>query len=282
MGGVVAAAEEERFLRMKHWAGFPAKSIRYCLTEAGATIDEVDHVAINHKLTANLGRRLLFTLGNRPRPSYLLDRLSNARAWQSIDRKVQAEFPGEGFSGRIHQVEHHMAHIASAFWYSPFDTAVALSIDGLGDFASAAWGLGEDNKLTIQGRVYQPHSLGIFYTALTQFLGFTTYGDEYKVMGLAPYGEPRYVDQLREVVLLQPDGTYRLNLDYFRFHREDFGYQWRDCAPEAGAGVLDAARRPTRAAAAAGREAHRPGLRHRPLDPGALRDRSVQPLRCPP
>jgi hypothetical protein len=131
--------------------------VSYCLAEAGATIDEVDHLAINHKLTANLARRLLFTVRSLPRPGYLLDRLSNARALQSIEREVKAEFPGGRFDGRIHHVEHHLAHIASAFWYSPFDTAVALSLDGIGDFASAAWGLGEGNELLLSEQNACPH-----------------------------------------------------------------------------------------------------------------------------
>ena len=233
-GRVVAAAEEERFRRVKHWVGFPTGAIRYCLAEAGATIEDVDHLAVNRKLTANLGRRLLFTLRSRPQPSYLMDRLSGVRVWRWIERELEAAFPAARWQGRVHRVEHHLAHIASAFWCSPFDSAVALSVDGLGDFASAAWGLGDDDGLSIDGRVYQPHSLGIFYKALTQFLGFTGWGDEYKVMGLAPYGAPRYVDRLSEVLLLQGDGTYRLNLDYFRHHREDLGFQWRNCAPYVG------------------------------------------------
>ena len=233
-GQLVAAAEEERFRRVKHWIGFPAEAIRYCLAEAGATVDDVDHLAVNRRLAANLGRRLLFTLRSRPRPSFVIDRLSSGRVWQAIDRELQTAFPDERFQGRVHHVEHHLAHVASAFWCSPFESAVAVSVDGMGDFASAAWGLGEDDGLSIDGRIYHPHSLGIFYKALTQFLGFTGWGDEYKVMGLAPYGKPRYVDQLGELVLLQPDGTYRLKLDYFRHHREDVGLRWRNCAPEVG------------------------------------------------
>ena len=229
-GEVVAAAEEERFRRIKHWAGFPAEAIRYCLDEGGCSLSDVDHVAVNQNIRANFGRRLLFILRNRPSPTLLRDRLTYSRAQQSVGRELASTFPEQRFQGRVHHVEHHLAHIASAFWCSPFDSAVALSIDGLGDFASAAWGLGADGELEIDGRVYFPHSLGVYYLALTQFLGFTA-GDEYKVMGLAPYGEPKYVDRLRELVMLQPDGTYRLNLDYFRHHREAPGFQWQNTAP---------------------------------------------------
>jgi len=231
-GRVVAAAEEERFRRIKHWAGFPAEAIRYCLEEGDTTLAGVDHVAVNRNLAANLGRKLLFTVTRWPRPSMLRYRLSNARAWQSIDRELASGFPDDRFRGTVHHIEHHLAHLASAFFCSPFENAVALSIDGFGDFASAAWGAGTDGQLEIDGYVYFPHSLGVFYQTMTQFLGFTTHGDEYKVMGLAPYGEPRYVDELRELVVLRLDGTYRLNLDYFRHHRDELSYQWRNCAPE--------------------------------------------------
>ena len=222
--------EEERFLRIKHWAGFPAEAIRYCLDEGGTSLSEVDHVAVNQNLRANLGRRLSFVLRKWPRPSLLRDRLSYSRAQQAVGSDLAAIFPGQRFQGSVHHVEHHLAHLASAFWCSPFESAVALSIDGLGDFASAAWGRGTESALEIDGRVLFPHSLGVYYLAITQFLGFTQ-GDEYKVMGLAPYGEPRYADQLRKLVLLQPDGTYRLNLDYFRHHREELGYRWRNTEP---------------------------------------------------
>jgi carbamoyltransferase len=231
-GRLIAAAEEERFRRIKHWSGFPIQAIRYCLSEGGTTLAGLDHIAVNRKPAANLGQRLLFTLGHWPRPSTIRDRLSNARAWQSIERELASSFPDDPFRGKVHHVEHHLAHVASAFWCSPFESAVALSIDGFGDFASAGWGLATDGELKIDGCVYFPHSLGLYYQAMTQFLGFTTYGDEYKVMGLAPYGEPQYLDELHELVRLQPDGTYRLNLDYFRHQRDQLSYTWRNCAPQ--------------------------------------------------
>src|SRR5207244_1334761 len=119
----------------------------------------------------------------------------------------------------------------STFFVSPFSEAVCISVDGFGDFASAACGLGRQNKITIDRRIYFPHSLGIFYEALTQYLGFPHYGDEYKVMGLAPYGQPTYLDQMRQIVVLQDDGTFRLNLDYFRHHKEKIDYEWDNGAP---------------------------------------------------
>ena len=234
-GKLVAAAEEERFRRLKHWAGFPTESIAYCLREGGITLDSVDHIAMNRNPKANLLRKLQFVLRSRPEPRMIRDRLSNARAFLSLEERIQQAFPHQRFRGRLHRVEHHLAHLASAFFVSPDTEAVVLSVDGFGDFASTAWGLGHGNKIAIDGRIYYPHSLGTYYKAVTQFLGFPHYGDEYKVMGLAPYGKPTFVPQLRRVVLLRDDGTFRLNMDFFRFHRETVLHEWNDQVPEADA-----------------------------------------------
>ena len=116
----------------------------------------------------------------------------------------------------------------------PFKQAAVVSVDGFGDFSSAAWGSGSGGKISTDGRVYFPHSLGIFYQALTQYLGFPHYGDEYKVMGLAPYGRPSHLDAMRKIVRLLPDGGFELDLKFFRHHREDLSYQWTDGSPEFG------------------------------------------------
>lgn len=220
-GRLVAAAEEERFRRVKHWAGFPAEAIRYCLAEAGIGLSDLDHVAINRDARAGLWRKLGYTLARRPDPRLVLARLRNRRRWTGVADRLAETFPDQPFTGRLHHVEHHLAHLASAFLVSPFERAVAVSIDGFGDFASAAWGLGEGGKVCVEGRVPFPHSLGIFYQAMTQYLGFPHYGDEYKVMGLAAYGEPAHRDSMCRVVRLQPDGTFRLDLSYFRHHTEN-------------------------------------------------------------
>ena len=135
---------------------------------------------------------------------------------------------------RLHRVEHHLAHLASCFLVSPFQEAVAVSVDGFGDFASTAWGIGRGRSLSLDGRVLFPHSLGIFYQAITQHLGFRHYGDEYKVMGLAPYGQPSYLSHMRKLVRLNSNGSFALNLDYFRHHKEVVSFQWQDGAPEIG------------------------------------------------
>jgi len=233
-GVLMAAAEEERFRRIKHWAGFPSESIKYCLAEAGITLADVAHVAINQDSRASLGRKIWYTLTQRPDLKLVLDRLRNKSKRESLQIQLAKAFPGQAFNGRVHAVEHHLAHLSSAFHVSPFEEAVAVSVDGFGDFSSAAWGVGRGTSIEVEGRVHFPHSLGIFYQALTQFVGFPHYGDEYKVMGLAPYGEPKYLEQMRQIVHLQPDGSFRLNLKYFRHHREKIAYEWECGIPVFG------------------------------------------------
>ncbi|MBS0314929.1 MAG: carbamoyltransferase [Proteobacteria bacterium] len=233
-GVLVNAAEEERFRRVKHWAGFPSQAIAWCLADAGLTLAEVDHVAVNQDSSANLGRKVAYTLLKRPDLSLVLDRIRNKREREGIDAHLARAFPGQAFAGRLHAVEHHVAHLSSAFHVSPFDEAVVVSVDGFGDFASAAWGLGRGTQITVDDRVYFPHSLGMFYQALTQYLGFPNYGDEYKVMGLAPYGEPGHIEAMRKIVRLHDDGGFSLNLDYFRHAREKVEYEWEQGSPSVG------------------------------------------------
>jgi carbamoyltransferase len=233
-GILVAAVEEERFRRVKHWAGFPTESISYCLRQAGLDLGDVDHIVINQNNRANFWRKVgyLFTCG--PDVSLIIERIGSRQSRQAVPELLARFFPHDRFQGTVGNVEHHLAHLSSAFHVSPFEEAVVVSVDGFGDFASAAWGVGRGSDIHIEGRVLFPHSLGIFYQALTQYLGFPHYGDEYKVMGLAPYGSPCLMDAMRKIVKLQEDGTFRLNLSYFRFHRERVSYQWTEGAPEFG------------------------------------------------
>jgi carbamoyltransferase len=163
--------------------------------------------------------------------AFVLDRLRNRKERTSAPELLEQAFPGERFRGAFHAVEHHLAHLSSAFHVSPFKQAFALSVDGFGDFASAAWGVGDGADISITSRVHFPHSLGIFYQAITQFLGFPNYGDEYKVMGLAPYGRPAFMDDVRKLLKLREDGRFELNLPYFRHHRELVPYQWDNGSP---------------------------------------------------
>ena len=241
-GELVAAAEEERFRRVKHWAGFPTEAVRYCLAEAGVALAEVDHVAVNRDPKARLLQKVLFGLAKRPSLALITDRLRNAARVRGVREALAAGFGVEpdGIGAAFHNVEHHRAHLASAFHVAPFERAAVVSVDGFGDFASALWGRGEGNRIEVAGRVLFPHSLGLFYQAVTQFLGFWAYGDEYKVMGLAPYGRPTALDAMRRIVRLRPDGGYELGLDYFRHHAEGVEMVWDGGAPEVGRIFSDA------------------------------------------
>lgn len=233
-GVMIAAAEEERFRRIKHWAGFPSEAIRYCLDAGGLTLGDVDVIAVNQDSRANLLRKIGFVATKRPDLGFVMDRLKNRRARKSIADYLDGHFPGQRFTGVHAPIEHHLAHLSSAFHVSPFQDASIVSVDGFGDFSSAAWAQGHGADIDIEGRVYFPHSLGIFYQALTQYLGFPHYGDEYKVMGLAPYGEPTRIDAMRKIVRLKGDGGFELDLGYFKHHREGTPYQWTDGIPEIG------------------------------------------------
>src|SRR5437588_3681027 len=232
-GKLVAAAEEERFRRIKHWAGVPTHAIDYCLREAGITINEIDHIAVNRKPGVNNLRRLLFVLRHRPDPRLMWQKGRNIRKAATVKEALETHY-GMSLRAESHQIEHHHAHLASAFLVSGFEEAACLSVDGFGDFASTSFGLGRANRIEIQDRVYFPHSLGIFYSAVTQFIGFPHYGDEYKVMGLAPYGEPKFVRQMSGLVEIANNGKFKLDLRYFRHHTANVSYSWNNCAPEVG------------------------------------------------
>ncbi len=233
-GNLLAAVEEERFTRIKHWAGFPARSISSCLETAGISLDEVDYIAINSDSKANLFRKIVYTLKKKPDPRFILDRIRNRKQRGDIAGELRQAFPDSNFSGEVIPVEHHLAHLASAHTVSPFAESVCVSIDGFGDFSSAAWGIGRGTDIDIAGRVYFPHSLGIFYQAITQFIGFPNYGDEYKVMGLAPYGKPIFLEHMRQLIQTHNDGTFTLNLDYFRHHWQGVDYRWTGGTPTVG------------------------------------------------
>ncbi len=194
-GQLIAAAEEERFRRIKHWAGFPTEAIRYCLSEAGVRLADLHVIAANQDAKANFWRKVAYTALYHPSLSLLLDRIKNKRKRATIAQELARAFPGETLDAEVRHVEHHLAHLASTYLVAPFKDATLVSVDGFGDFASAAWGIGRNGRIELEGKVYFPHSLGIFYQALTQYLGFPNYGDEYKVMGLAPYGKPLHPER---------------------------------------------------------------------------------------
>jgi carbamoyltransferase len=232
-GQLVAAVEEERFNRVKHWAGFPAASIGYCLAAGGIKVSDLDHVAVSFDPRANLGRKALFALTRRPSLASIIDRLQRQGKTLSLRGRLAeaCEVSPDLVRARFHNVEHHDAHMTQGFCLSPFDRAAILSIDGMGDFVSTVLAVGEGVQYRKLAEVFYPHSLGFLYNALTLYLGFHAYGDEYKVMGLAPYGEPVYLEEFRKIIFPQGD-TFELNLDYFRHHKDGISMSWNNGAPQ--------------------------------------------------
>jgi len=218
-GKLIAAIEEERFRRIKHWAGFPKMAIEFCLKEAGIGFEAVDYFAIGRDPKAKFFKKLLY-LARNPGGSFsaIKNRVRNSKQINSLENELASisGLPAERFINKISKIEHHRSHLASAFFGSPFEEAACVSIDGSGDFTTTMTAVGKGNEIEVLDSVDFPHSLGIFYTTFTQLLGFPHYGDEYKVMGMAPYGEAKYVDKLEKVIHLTSDGLFKLNLDYFR------------------------------------------------------------------
>jgi carbamoyltransferase len=236
-GELVSAIEEERLNRRKHCAGFPSLAVKTVLAGSGVAPGELDHVAVSRDPKANLHKKILFTLQKRPSFTKLVkDRLANVAKVKGVDDSVAAALGVEAkaLRAKFHNVEHHKSHLSSAFFVSPFEEAACLSIDGFGDFVSTMRAVGRGLDLEILDRVEFPHSAGLFYTAITQFLGFHKYGEEWKMMGLAPYGKPTYVEKLRQVIRPVEGGRFELNLDYFRHHSEGVEMTWDDGSPHMG------------------------------------------------
>ena len=238
-GVLTAAAEEERFNRIKHAAGFPAEALRYCMQATGASAQDMSIVAIARDPWARFVQKALHAI---KRPGFARDRLRAQGKFATIADEIGRAIGADPRKISVHRVEHHRAHLASAFFVSPFEEAALFSVDGLGDFASAMWGVGRGNRITVQGSVLFPHSLGIFYTALTQYLGFPKYGDEYKVMGLASYGSPEFASAIAAMVSpLDGDGIgFRLGLDYFVHHASRAEMTWAGGEPTVGTLYSDA------------------------------------------
>ncbi|HET9479713.1 MAG TPA: carbamoyltransferase C-terminal domain-containing protein [Pyrinomonadaceae bacterium] len=236
-GKLIAAVEEERFNRFKHSAGFPTQAIKYCLEAAGIGLEDLDHVGISRDPSAHLHKKILFAATRLTKlASQAKDRFGNAAKVRDVKDELAHVFgvSKKQLRARFHNIEHHRAHLASCFLVSPFNKSALLSIDGFGDFISTMWATGEGNSIDVLGQVEYPHSTGIVYTATTQFLGFSHYGDEGKVMGLAPYGEPRFIREFREIIRTEENGQFRLNLDYFRHHAEGVEMTWDEGSPVIG------------------------------------------------
>lgn len=235
-GELIAAVEEERFERVKYWAGFPVHAIRYCLSEAGISVFDLEHIGISRDPNANILRKAKYAIRRGPSPQLLIDRLRNRRVVGNISTVLCEilKINRRDLKASFHNVEHHRAHMASTFFVSPFENAAVLSVDGMGDFTSTMWGTGNGNQFDVSGSIHFPHSIGILYTAISQWLGFNHYGDEGKVMGLAPYGEPHYVDKLRRILRVQADKTFEVDQSYLRYKAEGGTMSWTGGQPKIG------------------------------------------------
>ncbi len=235
-GELVAAVEEERFRRIKHVAGFPSEAIRVCLEMGGIRSDEIHHVGVSRNPRAHLFRKAMFALRNRPGGGLLRDRATNYKQVGAIPSAL-AEALGLGTGQKrpqVHWVEHHPAHLASTFFVSPFDEAAVCAIDGFGDFVSTSQAVGRGSRIDVRQRIFFPHSLGLLYLAITQHLGFPKFGDEFKVMGLAPYGTPDFVNEIQQLIALGPDGTFELDLSFFQHWSGGAAMTWDEGEPILG------------------------------------------------
>jgi len=217
-GKIVAAAQEERFTRKKHDEEFPLHAANYCLKEGGKKIADIDIVAFYDKPFLKF-ERLLETYVKYA-PKGLKSFLASMPVWLKekfwIEQVIRKKL---NYQKEITFTEHHQSHAASAFFPSPYQEAAFLTVDGVGEWATAAFGIGKDNKISIDSEIHFPHSLGLLYSAFTYYTGFKVNSGEYKVMGLAPYGEPKYVDLIYKYLIdVKDDGSFKLNMDYFNYH----------------------------------------------------------------
>jgi carbamoyltransferase len=222
-GVLIAATEEERFRRIKHWAGFPSEAIKFCLQEVNCSLADLAAITIGRDPGAKRLHKMAFVL-KHPRVAQALwnQRTANQDDIQLLHERFREVEPGVDTAmvrSKLQFIEHHRSHLASAFYPSPYEEAAILSIDGSGDFTTTMLSKGKGTEIEVLESVDFPASVGLFYTAFTQFLGFPHYGDEYKVMGLASYGEPRYVEQVAQVLPLIPGGLYRWRPEFFDFRQ---------------------------------------------------------------
>ena len=231
-GEIKIAIQEERLNRIKHWSGFPKLSIIECLKNKKIQTLDIDLIAINHNFYSNLINKVKFVMFNKPRIGFYLNRFSNHLKKQNILNIFKEEVGDLKKTCKLFEVDHHKSHVASSYYDSPYKNSVNLSIDGFGDFASLTWGKSKNNKITIDKKIIFPHSLGIFYEAFTQFLGFKNFGDEYKVMGLSCYGNISEVSKVNKLIQLCKNGEFKLNLDYFNHHKKKINYGWNNSSPK--------------------------------------------------
>ncbi|HFA48647.1 MAG TPA: carbamoyltransferase [Bacteroidetes bacterium] len=223
-GKLIAATEEERIRRVKHWAGLPTEAVKFCLEEAGIQLDEVDVITVSRNPWAKVAHKIMFTLKNRTSLSSIKKKATHIGGVKTIKADVAHAlgYNGTPMKAKVKFIEHHRSHMASAFFVSPFEESAILSVDGMGDFTSTMRGTGKGNKISVIDSVTFPHSVGYFYTCFTQFLGFPNFGDEYKMMGLSPYGTPdeALMKKIRQFIKLKKNGLFELDLKYLNRARQ--------------------------------------------------------------
>ena len=229
-GEIIFAVEEERINRIKHWAGLPIKAINASLDYANISLEEVDFIAINTNPLSNIFSKLKYSLSNISNYKYLLDKLTLKIKKNSFSKILIKEFNLSKLP-KIKYYDHHLCHMASAYYPSGFEKSLLISADGFGDFASTVVAVGNNKDIKINNKVLFPHSLGIFYQAFTQFLGFKNYGDEYKVMGLSAYGNDKFKNEVDRVIKTKK-GSFSLNLNFFQHHKKNINMKWNNESPK--------------------------------------------------
>tara|TARA_Y100000590_G_scaffold458638_1_gene613767 strand:+ start:554 stop:2284 length:1731 start_codon:yes stop_codon:yes gene_type:complete len=224
---LVTAVEEERFSRVKHSGGFPAKAINYCLTNSNIEITDIDHIAINRNPKTRFLSKLIYLIKNKIKIKNIKNRAVNLKKITQIKNDFESIFKKK-VKAKIHFIDHHLSHAAGAVLFSKFENCNYITVDGFGDFVSTTTGVYKNGKFLNIDEVLYPHSLGLFYTAITQYLGFKNYGDEYKVMGLAPYGKPIFCEEMKKIINLEKKKLFSLNLDYFVHHTDGVEMTWLD------------------------------------------------------
>ena len=224
-GQIICAVEEERINRIKHWAGFPLESIRECLKISNINFDQITDVTINTNPKSNLVPKIKFFLKNLIFGKKKIEIFKRYKDKTGIKKLLHENFKFNK-NLRFHYINHHISHIASGYYLTDFKKAICLTIDGSGDFSSLTISKCNNNEINIIKQIFFPNSLGIFYESMTQFLGFKYYGEEYKVMGLAPYGKPKYFDLLKKYLFRINNGFFELNLSYFNHQKNNFTYNF--------------------------------------------------------
>ena len=227
-GEIKYATEEERFTRIKHFAGFPINSINFCLKSANLSMENIDYITVNFDSSYNFKEKIKYSLLSNP--ISILKKMMLTYQKNSLQNLISVNF-AEKFNGTIVHVPHHLSHIASSYLCSGFNKAIGLSFDGAGDFSTIESYFCEKNQMDLINKTIYPDSIGIFYQAFTQFLGFKNYGDEYKVMGLSSYGKPIYAERLKKEVIHFQENTIKLNLQYFSHHTSNFSYYFENGIP---------------------------------------------------